>query len=377
MKKRIIVLGLLFPVFLAGCGAAMSSSLPDSSSSEDSSSISSIESSSADISGDSSSEESTQSSASSSKESSVLSSSSEVSSQTSSIPDYVLHGQFHGDSDWTDKAMKANESAAGEYMIQGVKLYENDVFKVHMAGDTWYGYSALKRSVPSGLVGKGSSDDNIKVLVTGIYDLYSSYNESDYGHIYLARTDGGGGSSSSSAVSVTGIELDRTGKYLQVRYEFRLTATVYPSNATNKEIRWSSSDTSVATVSTAGRVTGVSKGSAIITAKTVDGSKTATCLVYVSPKAIPEYYLTGTIHGRDYGYGQYTYAAIPLSTGRYLIPDLDLLEGDELKVMGDNGATLKNKYNQTYVYEIRKGIRANAKLNVNDENKNYLTLEEK
>ena len=59
-----------------------------------------------------------------------------------------------------------------------------------------------------------------------------------------------------------------------------LTATINPENAHNKTITWSSSNTSVATVSSKGVVTAKSLGTATITAKTFNG-KTATCTVYV------------------------------------------------------------------------------------------------
>jgi hypothetical protein len=58
-----------------------------------------------------------------------------------------------------------------------------------------------------------------------------------------------------------------------------LTATVSPSNATDKTVTWSSSNTSVATVSSSGEVMAVAAGFATITVTTNDGSKTATCSV--------------------------------------------------------------------------------------------------
>ena len=293
------------------------------------------------------------------------------------IPDYVLHGLFKDETKWTDKEMVVNPSSSSEYMIQGIKLYQDDLFKVHMYGDTWYGYSDIKNSVASGLVTRGESDDNIKVITTGTYDIYSNYNESDGGHIYLARTDGGG-SGDPDTVSVTGISLDRTGKFLVVRNEFRLTATIYPSNAANQKVTWTSSDTNIATVTTAGKVIAKeTRGSTTITAKTEDGNYTATCLVYVSPSSIPDYYLTGTINGRSYSAGTYTYAAIPTSTGKYLIADVTLKSGDELTVTGSNNARLRDKYNQIYTYKVSKDMSVNITLNINDANKNYLTLTEK
>ncbi len=61
----------------------------------------------------------------------------------------------------------------------------------------------------------------------------------------------------------------------------QLTATVTPSDATNKAVVWSSSNQAVATVDAAGKVTARGVGTATITCETVDGGKTATCAVTV------------------------------------------------------------------------------------------------
>lgn len=85
----------------------------------------------------------------------------------------------------------------------------------------------------------------------------------------------------SGVVSVTGITLSSTAISLNVGGSQTLTATVAPTNATNKSVTWSSNNTAVATVSN-GVVTGNSVGTATITATTVDGGKTATCTVTVT-----------------------------------------------------------------------------------------------
>lgn len=83
------------------------------------------------------------------------------------------------------------------------------------------------------------------------------------------------------AVSVAGISLNKTGLELSIGESCTLSATILPDNATYKSVTWSSSDTSVATVSSSGVVAGASSGSAVITATAVDGGKSATCYVKV------------------------------------------------------------------------------------------------
>ncbi|WP_343214719.1 Ig-like domain-containing protein [Enterococcus alishanensis] len=83
--------------------------------------------------------------------------------------------------------------------------------------------------------------------------------------------------------SVTGVTLNKTTTSITVGANETLNATVAPENAANKNISFSSSDTSIATVTPkAGKITGVAAGVATITVTTEDGSKTANCEVTVS-----------------------------------------------------------------------------------------------
>ncbi|MCF0166083.1 MAG: Ig-like domain-containing protein, partial [Bacteroidales bacterium] len=81
-------------------------------------------------------------------------------------------------------------------------------------------------------------------------------------------------------VAVTGVSLAVVETTVFVSRPKILTATVYPSNATNKSVTWSSSNTAVATVDNNGKVTAKTKGEATITVRTVDGGFTATCLIH-------------------------------------------------------------------------------------------------
>ena len=86
-------------------------------------------------------------------------------------------------------------------------------------------------------------------------------------------------------VPVTGVSLDKTSASLNVGGTVTLTATVSPSEATNKGVTWESSNPSIATVVN-GMVTAVSGGTATITVTTVDGGHTATCEVTVTEDTI-------------------------------------------------------------------------------------------
>jgi len=82
------------------------------------------------------------------------------------------------------------------------------------------------------------------------------------------------------SVPVTGVVLSDAAITIDHNSSYNLVATVYPVNATNQTITWSSSDDAVATVS-GGTVNGMSPGTATITVTTIDGGFTDTCTVEV------------------------------------------------------------------------------------------------
>jgi uncharacterized protein YjdB len=80
----------------------------------------------------------------------------------------------------------------------------------------------------------------------------------------------------------TGIKLNYEEKTIVKGEKFKLKATIIPSSAANEvSVTWKSSKTSVATVNSAGTVTAVKGGTAIITCKTSDGKYTEICIVTV------------------------------------------------------------------------------------------------
>ena len=86
-------------------------------------------------------------------------------------------------------------------------------------------------------------------------------------------------------VAVTGVTLTPASVTLtNENPEATLSAVVAPENATNKNVTYSSSDTTVATVDASGKVKGVKTGTATITVTTEDGNKTAECQVTVTFK---------------------------------------------------------------------------------------------
>lgn len=91
-----------------------------------------------------------------------------------------------------------------------------------------------------------------------------------------------GGKTAECAVTVTvptgSVTLDKTSLSLAVGETVQLTATVKPDDATDKNVAWTSSDESVATVAN-GKVTAVKAGNATVTAQC--GGKTAKCIVTV------------------------------------------------------------------------------------------------
>ena len=106
--------------------------------------------------------------------------------------------------------------------------------------------------------------------------------------ITVATTDGSNLTATCRVVVkpilATSITLNEEVKRVTVGEEFKLIATVLPTNTTNAVVTWTSSDDKIATVDAEGNVKALQKGTIVITATTQDGSNlSATCEVTIDP----------------------------------------------------------------------------------------------
>lgn len=124
-------------------------------------------------------------------------------------------------------------------------------------------------------------DNNLKTGYT--YRYYIQVRDAN--GKYIASTFG---KSAVLEILPTGVSLNKTSATVNEGESLTLTATIIPSNSTNKTLTWTSSNTSVATVSN-GVVTSKAEGNTTITVKTSNG-KTATLNLTVKPLACTHAY---------------------------------------------------------------------------------------
>lgn len=113
-------------------------------------------------------------------------------------------------------------------------------------------------------------------------------------------------------IDVNSVSISNDSLNLKINEQKILTATVNPDNATNKETKWTSNNTSVATVDENGKVTAVGEGTATITVTA--GDKTATCTVTVEKNIM---YSIEWVKVAESNIGQYT-LYIKASNGNYV-----------------------------------------------------------
>ena len=177
-------------------------------------------------------------------------------------------------------------------------------------------------------------------------------------------------------VSVTSVSLNKSTLDIKVGETATLTATINPTNATNKNVTWESDNTQIATVDTAGKVTAIKEGTAKITVKTKDGNHTATCIVTVSKNdgivwtdssnikftVTEDFYLKVTglkEDGKYYGF---------ISNGKIAptVPDTGWIENENLPVTNKPGFSISKyleKSGDIYVWIYETQIVNNVRQN--------------
>ena len=109
---------------------------------------------------------------------------------------------------------------------------------------------------------------------------------------------------SAGTLPVESVTLDKTTATIEVDEALQLKATVLPTDAANKNVVWTSSNASVATVSAEGVVTGLTVGTTTITATSEDdNTKVATCAITVEPITVKTWWggpVTLTLAGQEH-----------------------------------------------------------------------------
>ncbi len=130
-------------------------------------------------------------------------------------------------------------------------------------------------------IGWSTSNDKVAVVADGIVTAKKAGTA-----IITATTEDGSFSQTCTitvkGAAVSGIKLSKTTLELKKDAQSKLTVTVLPESAENKNVSWSSSNEKVATVDKAGNVKAVAEGMAVITATTEEGGYAAECTVTVT-----------------------------------------------------------------------------------------------
>lgn len=178
-----------------------------------------------------------------------------------------------------------NKPAAQDYCVQA--LHKKIWGYIKYYGDEKYiGKTMWDTKVTlSGLIAVGHA-----IGVGALHNMLRSGNAPSYVSTFYLKELGGYNIAKSLGITinvpVTSVKVSSASLSLEAGQTATLSATVYPNDATNKKVTWTSSNTAVATVSADGKVTAVSAGKADITVKTADGSYTAKCALTVTAKPV-------------------------------------------------------------------------------------------
>ena len=184
------------------------------------------------------------------------------------------------------------------------------------------------------------------------YEVYAYFDEMRIGKSLASVLNPLGGSSNPN-IAVSSVSLSPATVNLTVGGARQLTPTISPSNATNRSVTYTSSNTNIVTVNSAGAIRAIARGNATITVRTVDGNKTDTTAVTVTSTTPPPPPPTSSCT-----FGTPTNVSLPSLNVSY----------NKMYVLGSSGPNASNfrefqinwdaRYNGLYVfaYSTKNGI---------------------
>ena len=171
-----------------------------------------------------------------------------------------------------------------QVLVTGITLNKNTLSLATGTSEKLTATVSPSNATNKNLTWRSSNTAKVQVGQDGTVHAISAGTAS----VIASATDGSGKSASCTVtvtgtdISVTGVTIDKSSLTVGVGLTGKLNATVLPTNATNKNVTWTSGSTSVATVNGDGVVTGVHKGTVRIDVTTVDGGFTASSFVHVT-----------------------------------------------------------------------------------------------
>lgn len=190
---------------------------------------------------------------------------------------------------------------------------------------------------------KGNLPKDAKVTVLSTCGEYYVIQRRD-GGVFEDDMDSGFTAKTNIRIPVTQVRLDKTAVQMETGGSGKLTVTVFPELADDKQVTWESRDESVVCVTQSGELTGKKAGNAVVRVRTTDGGYTADCQVTVTlPKNSQQWDATG----------QQPATQTPKPTKA---PDIRVkaLDHKRIQISWDKKAGAKS-------YEIRRSTKKNGK----------------
>ena len=191
---------------------------------------------------------------------------------------YTKDGSVNGNSDacWVD-----NVYIGAPLAVTGIEVLEQLDIPVNGTGTVAFSVlpeNAYNKNVSFESADAGIAAVNANGVVTGV----------SAGETTITVTTEDGGFTGACTINVynqavTGVTIEPSEAELTVGSSTKLTATVLPENATNKNVIYSADDESILSVDQNGKVTGLSLGTATVTVTTEDGGFSASAEITVMP----------------------------------------------------------------------------------------------